>query len=172
MVLWLVGLLRALSRPHYLMIVVTIILPVVVTSLIAYGFSSLVVGLVSGWSLTVLTSVAWMLKHDRSVADQSVDVKIEDISLENKRSREQSVREITNLTTRLEWMQHDMHSGFQELGVSIPRRVVELQGSASVGGVHATGRLSVIRVGRIARLRSRILGCAHRTWRWFYGQPR
>ena len=133
MIFRLVGLLKALSRPHYLMIVVTIILPVAVTSFIAYGFSCLVVGLVGGWSLTVLVSVAWMLNHDKSVAERNVDWKLEGLSKEVGTLRDDQTNATADLQDQVSETNRVMRSGFEELGLVLPPRRISLRASLTSG---------------------------------------
>ena len=173
MILWLVRLRKVLSRPHYLMVVVTIILPVAVTSFIAYGCSLLLVGLVGGWSITVLVSVAWMLGHDRSVAEQSVDSKVGDLSGSVRTLQEgqaQAGIDLEVLERRVTLNDNLVRAGFRELGVGLHHAVDAnpVSWTMSVGEAKVTVSSPASSRNRIVRLLRMIRRHALRSCRWVW----
>ena len=175
MILWLARRLMTLrrrlglARPHYVVVVMTIVVPGAVGYFPQYGLSSVSVLSFAGWSLLVVVAVAWMLKYDRSKTEREVDSKVEGISKSLTLLREEHERTTNNLEGRLALVDDLMVKGFRMLGVDIRPSRISIQAEAAFGPAELSVSVSKVPYSRLRNM-VRLMGrCSSRLRRWVYG---
>ena len=181
MILDALRLFRSLSRYHYRTIIITILLPAIVpTSQAFFGPDILrVIFYVPAflvWSVVAFLAVASMLKRDRSDAEQLMNHKIEALSAQIDRLREEH-EEHEDLRADLRQQVNDLEEVVratlkENLGVVLPPRRVSLRAKAfHIGLSWNVGKMIVDGGSRVARFRQWVRRKIRRIWEVVYGKP-
>ena len=183
MILGVLRLFRIPSLYHYRTIIITILLPAIVP--LSGGFSApdilrvlfyVLVFLV--WSVVTVLSVASMLKRDRSDAELLLNHKIEALSAQIDRLREEHEdHDHEDLRADLRQQVNDLEEVVratlkENLGVVLPPRRVSLRAKAfHIGLSWNVGKMIVDGGSRVARFRQWVRRKIRRIWEVVYGKP-
>ena len=169
---------RSLSGYHYRMVVLTILLPAIgPTSLASFGpdhFILRVILYVAAffvWSVSVVLAVASMLNRDKSEAEQLMSQKLETLSTQIGKLKEEHEDSKVDLWQQVNGLEELVRSTLsEELGVVLPRRPISLRMRATAGSPKASFSLTVVGESRLARLRLQLLRAMSRLWEVVYGR--
>ena len=176
MILSAMSLFRSLSLYHYRVILITILLPVIWSSPLAYfGTEHLIrqiifhVAAFLVWAWFAVLAVGSMLRSDKSEAEQRVDHKIEALSGQTRRLTE----ELAELRAEFRHQAGDLEivrsTLSEKLGVVFPPRPISMH--ATSGSPRASLNLTVVGGSKVARLRRWFRGAMRRLWEVVYGKP-
>ena len=166
------GLLRGLSVRYYVFVFISVFVPVVVTYLPdEYLGLSLVklVPIFAAWGLGVLLVLAFLLRRDSAEAEQGVDRKLGETSVEVQLLREEHSGKIADLQEQLKETDRVMRAAFEDINVVLPPSRVSLRAIGAVGGFSGSPTLRVGGGSRTLRLRRWILRQVRRIWKWVVG---
>ena len=173
-------LIRSLSGHHYKTIILTVLLPAIGPPAIAYfGPDYLVLRSVLYlaafliWSVFAVLAVASMLNRDRSEAEQLVSQKVEALSEQISRLREEQEELRVDLRQQLDDLEEVVRSTLSEkLGVVLPPRPISIRAKFLLGSVGMSiANLTVIGGSKVARLRQWFRRAMRRSWEVVYGKP-
>ena len=117
----------------------------------------------------VLFLVPTAFREDKSRAEQSIDLKLEDPKRDIQRLEselEQSKTDLQEQKEQLAEVDRVMRIGFEEAGVTLPPRKIRLRLSATAGAPQARFTLNVSGGSRLARW---VKLPVRRFWKWFWG---
>ena len=170
---------RSLSGYHYRMIVLTILLPAIgPTSLALFGpdhFILRVVLYVAAflvWAVFAVLAVASMLKRDRSEAEQLMSQKLEAVSAQISRLKEEHEDLRVEFRQQVNDLEEVVRSTLrEELGVVLPPRPSSIRAKFIGGSTSMSATLTVVGGSKMARLRRWFRGTMRRIWEVVYGKP-
>ena len=170
---------RSLSRYHYRTIIITTLLPVIGTPVIAYfGPDSLVlrfvlyVGAFLVWSVFAVLAVASMLRRDRSEAEQLASLEIEALSGQISRLREEHEESRMDHRQQANDLEEVVRSTFEELGVVLPPRRISIRAKGIHFGIMTSvANVSVSGGSKVTRLRRWFRRVKRRLREVVYGKP-
>ena len=170
---------RSLSGYHYRMIVLTILLPAIgPTSLALFGpehFILRVILYVAAflvWSVLAVLAAASMLNRDRSEAEQLMSQKLEALSTQIGRLKEEHEDSKVDFGQQVKDLEEVVRSTLrEELGVVLPPRPISLRARFTAESPTMSVRLSVDGGSRLARLRRWFRRAMRRMWEVVYGIP-
>ena len=170
---------RSLSGYHYTMIVLTILLPAIgPASLTLFGpdhFILRVILYVAAffvWSVSAVLAVASMLKGDKSEAERLTSPKLEALSAQIGRLREEYEDSRVGLRQQVNDLEEVVRSTLrEELGVVLPRRPISVGARVSGGSSTTSVSVSVVGGSRLARLRRWSRRAMRGIWEVVYGKP-
>ena len=150
-----------LSGYHYRMIVLTILLPAIgPASLALFGpdhFILRVILYVAAffvWSVSVVLAVASMLKRDKSEAEQLMSQRLETLSTQIGRLKEEHEDSKVDFRQQVKNLEEVVRSTLrEELGVVLPPRPISIRARFTTGSPTGSASLSVVGGSRLARLR-------------------
>lgn len=172
MILKALRLVRTLSRRQCAVVIFTIVISTLFFPLLQSWIPGGPVGLAViylGWIAIVFLSVASMLEEDRSKAEEGVDQKLNVLSTEVQRLKDEHSRTTAGLKDQMTEIDKDMRSTFKLMGVVVPRRPISLRADFSAGAPTISASATVVGESRIARFRRWIKNRTLRFWRWLYG---
>ncbi len=174
---------KSLSGYHYRMIVFTILLPALVPAIapriIAYFAPDLLVPLdifyaaaFVVWSGLAVLAVASMLKRDRSEADQLAEQKLEALSSQTSRLREEHHDLGADLRQQIRGLDETMRATLKdELGVVLPPRPLSIRARLSAPTPRMSASLAVVGGSTVVRLQQWFRHALRRLWEMVYGKP-
>ena len=179
MILGALRLFRSLAGYHFRTIILTVLLPAIVPAVIAYfapdSIALRVIFYVAAflvWSVSAVLAVAAMLKRDRSGAEQMVSQKIEALSAQIGKLREEHEDSRADLRQQVNDLEDVVRSTLKEdLGIVLPPRRVSLRARAVAGSPTASATLSVVGGSKLARLRQWFRRAMRQLWGVVYGRP-
>ena len=177
MILWLVSHFANLSLRHYLMIAVTIVVPVVVPTVMGYfpieclWVRVLVdVGVILVWSVFVVVVVSRLVQREVSEASQSVADRVDPVAEQVRVLGEEHDNSIRNLGLQVEDLESRAQLALQSLGAELPPKTVNLRASFRAGSPTMSATLSVSGGSRRARIRARFRRVRRRAWEIVWGK--
>ena len=177
MILSALRLLRSLSGYHYRTIILTVLLPTLFSLAISYFELDLVLKIVlivivfPVWSVIAVLAVARMLKRDRSEAERQVSQKVEALSVQIPRLREEQEESRVALHQEVDNLEKTVRSTFEKLGIVLPRRPISVNaGTVRIRFDVPEPKVTLVRGSRVARLRLRLLRAMSRLWEVVYGR--
>ena len=170
---------RSLSGYHYRMVVLTILLPAIgPTSLALFGpdlFILRVILYVAAflvWSVLAVLAVASMLNRDRSEAEQLLSQRLETLSTQIGRLKEDHEDLKVDFRQQVKDLEEVVRSTLKEdLGVDLRPRRISLRARAVAGSPTASATLSVVGGSKLRRLRLWFRRAMRRMWEVVYGKP-
>ena len=151
--------LRTLSLRQYMVVLVTVLIPMLVSSILDLSMGWVWL-MLAGWCLASVLIMAEVFREERADVNQRIAEKVDEVldqlrDLETK--SEESAAIITGLEGHINQVEEVMRSAFEGIGVDLPARRYELRASVSSLGI-VTGKAALqVRGGsRKARI-----------WRWF-----
>ena len=140
MVLWLVARFSELTRRHYLVIMVTIVVPVVFPTTIDYfPISTLWVRLVMDviailiWLVFVVVVVSKLVERDTGEARRSLADRIDPVAAELKSLQEEHHGSVEELRLQLEDLERRTQTALKDLDVEMPTRTMNVRLTAQSG---------------------------------------
>ena len=176
MILWVWDRFKHLPFHYYLMIIVTIFVPVILTVVVTYlAVDCLVarviidVGAVLVWALFVVVVVALMVERDMAEASQLVSRRTGPLLEQVHRLEEEHSDLIADL--QVEDLESRMRSTFERLGAELPPRTVSARLRVTAGAPTVSFNLTVSGGNKWARLRQRFRRAMRRVREIVYGNP-
>ena len=161
MVLWIVSHFANLSPRHYVMIAVTIVVPVVFPTVMGYfPFKCLWVrvfvdvGVILGWSVFVVIVVSRLVQREVSEASQLVAKRVDPLAERVRGLGEEHGNSIRDLGLQVDDLERRAQLAVQSLGGDLPPKAVNIRASARAGALTVSARLSVSGGSRRARIRA------------------
>ena len=177
MILWLVDRFSNLSRRHYLVIVVTIVVPVVFPTAMGYFpiecpwvQVAIDVGVILIWSVFVVVVVSRLVERDAGEVNRLVADRVGPVVGQLERLREEHGNSMADIRLQVEGLERRTQSALQDLGVDLGPRVVNLRATAALGAPVASARLRVLGGSRWARIRGWVRRARRRAWEIVWGQ--
>ena len=121
------------------------------------------------WTILVLFLVPTAFREDKSRAEQSIDLKLEDPKKDIQRLEselEQSKTDLQAQKEQLADMDRVMRDGFDKVGVTLPPRKIHIRASFISGISQLRVAVNVSGGSRLARWVKRPV---RRFWKWFCG---
>lgn len=178
MILWLFDRFSNLSLRHYLVIMVTMVVPVVLSITMDYfaisGLWVLVIQLSVNllWLVLVVVVVSRLVERDAGGVRQSVTERVDPVAAGLERLREEYHGSIADVRLQLEDLERRTQSALQDLGVDLPPKTVNLRVSFSMGGSSTvSAHLNVSGGSRWTRIRRRFRRVRQKTWEVLWGKP-
>ena len=174
------GRLTSLRGHHYVVIIITTLLPAIVVPItLDVVPESLVLQLIIYlgafiiWSLWSVFAVASMLKTDRFEAEQQVNQKVEALSGRISSMKEDHEESKADLRQQVENLEEVVRSTFQELGIVLQPRRISLRAKVLGGRPSlSVANVTVIGGSKVARIRQWFKSAMRRLWAMVYGKPK
>ena len=151
--------LRTLSLRQYMVVLVTVLIPMLVSSILDLSMGWVWL-MLAGWCLASVLIMAEVFREERADVNQRIAEKVDEVldqlrDLEHK--HDESAATIAGLQQQVDEVDQVMRNAFEERGADLPARRYELRASVSSWSI-MTGKAAVqVRGGsRKARI-----------WRWF-----
>ena len=178
MILWVLDHLKILSSYHYRMIIVTIIVPVILTWVVTnLPIDCLVVRVIIGvvlflvWALFAVIVVALMVKRDMAEASQLVSQRTGPLLEQVHRLEEEHGDLITDVRLQVEDLESRTRSAFERLGGDLPPESVRVRARATSGVPTVSATVRVSGGSKWARLRQHFRHVMRLVWEVVYGKP-
>ena len=179
MVLTALRLFRSLSLYQYRTIILTVLLPAIGSSIIVDSAPDLFLpqpalhmATFLVWSALAVLAVASMLKRDRSDAGQLVDQRLEALSAQIKRLREEHQGSSLDLRQQVSDLEEVVRSTLsEEMGVLLPARSVSIRATMTAVTPTLSASLTVVSGSKLDRLRQRVRRALRQSWDALYGKP-
>ena len=177
MILWLVDRFSNLSRRHYLVVVVTIVVPVLFPTVMGYfeierlWFRVTIdVIVILVWAMFVVVVVSRLVERDAGEVHRLVADRVGPVAGQLERLREEHGNSMADMRLQVEDLERRAQSALRDLGVDLGPRVVNLRGTATAGAAVTSARLSVSGGSRWARIRGWVRRARRRAWEIIWGQ--
>ena len=185
MILWVRARFNNLSRHHYWMIIVTILVPTILTGVVSLVTTFVVDGLVVRviiylgvflvWALFVVIVVARMVERDMAESSNLVLQQTGPLAEQVHRLREEHRDLIADVGLKVEDLERRARSTFERLEVDLAPKSVSLRARTIFGAVGMSAPVLISDGSKWARLRRwllhRLRGTARRVWEVIYGKP-
>ena len=185
MILWVRARFKNLSRHHYWMIIVTILVPTILTGVLSLVATFVVEGLVVrviiyvgmflAWALFVVIVVALMVERDMTESSNLVSQQMGPLVEQVHRLREEHGDLIADVGLKVEDLERRTRSTFERLGVDLPPKSVALRARIIFGAVGMSAPVLISGGSKWARFRQRFLQrfwhAMRRVWEVVYGKP-
>lgn len=172
MVLWIVDCFAKLSPRHYLVIVVTVVVPVVFPTVMGYfPIECLWVRvavdavLIVSWSVFVVVVVSKLVERDASEANRLVKGQVDPLTDQLDRLQEEHSGFMQDIRLQVEDLEARTQSALGGLDADLPPRTINLRATATSGSPTASARLTVSGGTRWARIK----GWSCRAWLGIWG---
>ena len=179
MVLWIVDRFSNLSLRHYLVIVVTIVVPVVFPTFMDYFVIECLwirvaidVGVILIWALFVVIVVARLVERDTGEVNQLVSERVVPLEDDLERQREEHGSLMADMQRQVEGLESRIRSALEPLGVDLPLGAIDLRVTARVGAPTISIGVSVSGGSRWARIRAWFRHALRRAWVVIWGKRR
>ena len=177
MVLWLVDHFSNLSRRHYLVIVVTIVVPVVFPTFMGYFeierlWVRLVidVSVIVAWAVFVVVVVSRLVERDTSEANQLIAENVAPVVAEVRGFREEHGNLIADLNLKVEDLAERTDAALQPLGGKLGPRGIRIRATVSTGVPTVSASLTVSGGSRWGRFRAWFRRVRQRAWGILWGR--
>ncbi len=171
MVLWLVARYANLSLGHYVMIAVTIVVPVVFPTIIGYfSIERLLVKVVIDgiviliWSVFVVVVVSKLVERENREVSQLVGRQVGEVRGQLDRLKQEHQAETAVAREQLEDLEERLRLALESVGVELRPKSVRVRARVTMGVPTMSARLRVTGGSRLARMR-RLLRRS-RSWAW------
>ena len=150
--------LRTLSLRQYMVVLVTVLIPMLVSSILDLSMGWVWL-MLAGWCLASVLIMAEVFREERADVNQRIAEKVDEVldqlrDLETK--SEESAAIITGLEGHINQVEEVMRSAFEGIGVDLPARRYYVQASVSWSIMTGEATVEVRGGSRRARI-----------WRWF-----
>ena len=167
---------KSLSGYQYRTIVFTVLLPAIVPPITAYFAPDLrVIFYLAAfvvWSGLAVLAVASMLKRDMSEAEQLVDQKLEALSRQISRLREEHQDLGAALRQQIRSLDETVRATLkEELGAVLPPRPLSIRARLSAPTPRMSATLAVVGGSKVVRLQQWFRHALRRLWEMVYGKP-
>ena len=122
-----------------------------------------------GWAVLAALMTAYMVATDSRESKDAVDQRIEPLSDELERQKEYSTRSLASLRDQIRQVDQAMRAAFEELGVKLPPRRVELSADLEFGAASGSVNLQVRHRKWYLHIWQWILRFARRLWQIVWG---
>ena len=177
MVLWLVDRFSNLSRRHYLVIVVTIVVPVVFPTVMSYFeveplWVRLVIDMsvIVAWGVFVVVVVSRLVERDTSDVNQLVTESVAPVVAEVRGFREEHGNLIADLNLKVEDLAERTDAALQPLGGKLGPRAIRIRATVSSGAPTVSASLTVSGGSRWGRFRAWFRRLRQRAWGILWGR--
>ena len=180
MILWVRARFKNLSLHHYWMIIVTILVPTILTGIVSlvttFVVDPLVVSVIIGglflvWALFVVIVVALMVERDLGESSNLVLQQTGPLVEQVDRLREEHRDLIADVRLQVEDLESRTRSTFERLGVDLPPKSVSLGARTIFGAAGMSAPVLISSGSKWARFRQRFRRAMRRVWEVVYGKP-
>ncbi len=176
MALWIFDRFAKLSVGHYLMIMVTIVVPVVFPTLIGYfSIERLWVNVVmdvvviSIWSVFVVVVISKLVERENREMNQLVRQQVGDVRAQLARVEQEHRDAAADAQLQLADLEERLRSALEGIAVELRPKTVYLRAQAVSGIPSMSASLSVTGGSRLARMRRRFRRWRSWVWRKIWG---
>ena len=178
MILWVRDRFKKLSFYHYRMIIVTIVVPVILTVAVTYfAVDCLVVrviidvGVVLVWALFVVIVVALVVERDMAEASRLVSQQTVPLVEQVHRLEEEHGDLVADVRLQVEDLESRTRSTFERLGVDLPPKRISVRARIILGAVTMSAAVGISGGSKWARLRQWFRRAMRRVREIVYGKP-
>ena len=179
MILAALRLFRSLSGYHHRTILLTVLLPAIGPPAIAYfAPTSIVLQVVLYvaaflvWSVLAMLAVASMLRRDRFEAEQLIAQRLETLSSQISRLREEHEDLRAGLRQQVKDLEEAVRATLkEELGVVLPPLPISIRARFTAGSATLSAAVTVVGGSKLARVRRWFRRATRWSWEVVYGKP-
>ena len=154
-------------------IVITLLLPPIILQFLPSVFPicpNTIYAIYAVWCIFAVVIVASSMNDDRSRMELLVNDKVKPLERQVALLREELDDAKVDYRQMVNDLEQVMREAFGKVGIAPRRRPISLRGKATLGGLEASGTLTVRGGSRMARLRRRVRSLASNFWREVYGE--